>query len=211
MGVTETPKDNYLEGCSTIIVTPTALVWMLWMTIKCKNMKRHNVFFSISKILFFTNSITGVGSWRDHRHGDCKNLKNTALSILCQIYIHFCSFNAGCVACTLFGVYWFLSCVHLVPVYCCCTVRHYSPGWWEKDGRYQDGITKVELLTPICPLRHPGPENEMTSAQQKKVIIFLPFVTSIWWELFKINCWLKWIFHFSTNNFEKSRSLSTAI
>lgn len=53
-----------------------------------------------------------------------------------------------------------------VPVCCCCTVRNCPPGWWEGDERYQDGTAKAEPLTPICPLRHPGPENEMTSAHK---------------------------------------------
>lgn len=49
---------------------------------------------------------------------------------------------------------------------CCCIVQNCSPGWWEEDGRYQDGTAKAEPLTPIYPLRHPGPENEMMSAHE---------------------------------------------
>lgn len=110
-----------------------------------------------------TTGIVTVRTWKTHEFYTYY-VEIMSISAFCQ---HSKWLQGGLPAIANHLVYTvFCTFVRVVPACCCRTARCCSPGWWERGGKYQDGIVKVELLTPIGLLRHPVSENEMTSVQK---------------------------------------------
>lgn len=110
--------------------------------------KKHLYYYFIDTFFIQTVAIACVGSWGDHRHGDCKDLRRHVNRVRVRVSPNPATARV------------------VVPGCCCCTAPHSSPGLWERDGRYRGGRVKVGPLTPICPLRRPEPESERMPAPE---------------------------------------------